>query len=318
MAEPYTIRVFVPEGDPEGVKIVELLNWTGVGIALPRSAWPKVAGRSEFKRAGVYILTGTAEGTDDELPTIYVGQGDEIGARIESHYATKDFWHWAYAFVSNANALNRAHITWLEHALLQRAQNAERCHLDNANQPREPGLSESERADTLGFLREMLRILPLLGVRVFEKPTPVATPGTGPPTMRGMTDPSDERDAVVVPAQEDGFRKVFLGENCWHAIRIGGGMLSKIKYIAAYQSAPVSAITHYARVKRIEPYGDDNKYQLVFAEPATLLPRPIPFADAPQGSMQGPRYTSLARLLSAKRVVELFGRSLSVISARST
>ena len=309
MAEPYTIRVFVPDGDPEGVKIVELLNWTGVGIAFPRSAWPDLSKRSEFKRAGVYVLTGSAEGTDDELPTIYVGQGDEIGARIDAHYANKDFWDWAYAFVSSGNALNRAHITWLEHALLQRATKAERCHLDNANQPKEPGLSESERADTMGFLREMLRILPLLGVRVFEKPSPVATPGAGPATPPIATGRVDDRDTVVVPAQEDGFRKVFLGENCWYSIRIGGGMLPKIKYIAAYQTAPVSAITHHARVERIEPYGDEGKYRLVFAEPAKPLPRPIPFADAPQGSMQGPRYTSLASLQSAKRVVDLFAQS---------
>ena len=65
MAEPYTIRVFVPDGDPEGVKFVELLNWTGVGIAFPRAAWPRVGGRSEFRRSGVYVLTGTAEGTSD-------------------------------------------------------------------------------------------------------------------------------------------------------------------------------------------------------------------------------------------------------------
>lgn len=181
MAEPYTIRVFVPDGDPEGVKIVDLLNWTGVGIAFPRSAWPKLSGRAEFKRAGVYVLSGSAEGTKDDLQTIYVEQGDEIGVRIDAHYTDKDFWDWGYAFVSNANALNRAHITWLEHALLQRAKAAGRCHLDNAAQPREPGLSESERADTSGFLREMLRILPLLGVRVFEKASPVVTPGAGPP-----------------------------------------------------------------------------------------------------------------------------------------
>ncbi len=305
MGEAYTIRVLVPDGDPEGTKIVELLNWTGVGIAFPRSAWPQLSGRQEFKRSGVYVLTGAAEGTDDELPTVYVGQGDEIGARIESHDANKDFWDWGYAFVSKGNALNRAHITWLEHALLDRAKKAERCHLDNATQPKEPGLSESDRADTQGFLREMLRILPLLGVRVFEKPTPVATPGSAHSSATAAT-PQDARDTVVVPAQEDGFKNVFLGQNCWYAIRIGGGMLPKIKHIAAYQSAPVSAITHYAPVDRIEPYGDEGKYKLIFAEPAQALPKPIPFADAPPGSMQGPRYTSLSKLLAAKRVSDLF------------
>jgi hypothetical protein len=307
MSEPFTIRIFVPDGDPEGVKIVERLNWTGVGVAFPRSEWPRLRKRGEFGRAGVYVLTGTAEGTD-ELPTVYVGQAEEIGTRIELHFSEKDFWDWGYAFVSNGNPLNRAHTTWLEHALLQRADNAKRCHLDNGNLPKEPGLSESEKADTEGFLRELLRILPLLGVRVFEKPEPVATPGTSggvPSTTSTSGGVADDRDTIIVPAQSEGFKQVFLGENAWYAIRIGGGMLSRIKYIAAYQSDPVRAITHYAPVKQIEPYGDEGKYRVVFTEPAKPI-GPIPFADATTGSMQGPRYTSYKKLISAKKVSDLF------------
>ena len=129
MGDPYTIRILVPDGDPEGAKIVELLNWTGVGIAFPRTSWTQLRGRVEFKRSGVYVLIGHAEGIDDDLPTVYVGQGDEIATRIESHDAYRDFWDWGYAFVSNGTALNRAHITWLEFALLERARAANRCHL---------------------------------------------------------------------------------------------------------------------------------------------------------------------------------------------
>ena len=135
MSEPFTIRIFVPDGEPEGVKIVEQFHWTGVGLAFPRSKWPSVGKRPEFRRAGVYILVGTAEGTADDLPTVYVGQGEEIAIRIESHFAQKDFWDWGYAFVSNGNPLNRAHTTWLEHALLLKADKAKRCHLDNGNLP---------------------------------------------------------------------------------------------------------------------------------------------------------------------------------------
>ena len=61
---------------------------------------------------------------------------------------------------------------------------------------------------------------------------------------------------------------MFLGQNCWYSIRIAGGMLDKIKYIAAYQTNPVSAITHYAPVSQIEPYGESGKYKLVFSEKA--------------------------------------------------
>lgn len=306
MAEPYTIRMFVPDGDPEGFKIVDLLNWTGVGLAFPRNSWSQISNRSEFKRSGIYILVGSAEGSPEDIPTIYIGQGDEIGKRIDDHYQQKEFWDWGYGFVSNANSLNRAHITWLEHSLIDRARKADRSLLDNSVSPREPTLSESDKADTQGFLREMLRILPLLGVRVFEKPTAVAIPSAVAPSQ-GSTTLTTDRNTIVVPAQMDGFNEVFLGQNCWHAIRISGGMISKIKYIAAYQTAPESAVTYFAPVERIEPYGEEGKYRLVFSEPAKPIPqKKILFADAPPGFMQGPRYTSLEKLLNAKKVTDLF------------
>jgi len=124
VSEPYTIRLFVLEGDPDGVKIVDHLNCTGVGIAFPRSAWPRIAERREFASPGIYVPSRVAEGTVDELPTVYVGQGDEIRTRIESHIVNKDSWDWGYAFVSKGVALNRAHTTWLEHALVHRATDA--------------------------------------------------------------------------------------------------------------------------------------------------------------------------------------------------
>lgn len=306
MSEPYTIRVFVPDGDPEGPKIVELLNWTGVGVAFPRSSWPQMSKREEFKRSGVYILSGSEEGKSEDLPSIYVGQGEETYNRIESHYKHKEFWNWGYAFVSNGNTLNRAHITWLEYALVDLAATANRCHMTNGNSPREPSLTESEKADTNGFLREMLRILPLLGVHVFEKPQPVIVSKSDPLSESKRTNNLNIKDTVVVPAKEDGFNEVFLGKNCWYSIRIGGGMLKKIRYIAAYQTSPTSAVTHYAPVDRIEPYGDEGKYRLIFSEAATALPNPVVYGDAPTGSMQGPRYTNLSKLLASKKVEDFF------------
>jgi hypothetical protein len=71
-------------------------------------------------------------------------------------------------------------------------------------------------------------------------------------------------------------------------------MLDKIKYIVGYQTAPISAITHYAPIDRIEPYGESGKYKVIFSENAKTI-GPIPFGDAPQGTMQGQRYTKPLR-----------------------
>jgi len=305
MADAFTIRVFVPDGDPEGVRIIDRMNWTGAGLAFPRAKWSDIKGRTEFSRTGVYILVGKVE--EDDLPTLYIGQGDGVRNRIESHIQNKDFWDWGVVFVSPSGGLNRAHVTWLEYALIARANETKRCHLDNGNAPQEPALTEAERADIQGFLKEILQILPLVGLRAFEFPKPVAEP-KATTTDSVVKSPSSKPDTVIVPAQKEGFDKVFLGEDCWYAIRISAGMLDKIKFIAAYQTDPVRAITYYAAVDRIEPYGEDGKYKLVFSGKAKPI-GPIPFADAPPGAMQGPRYTTLDKLKAAKKLSDLMGKS---------
>lgn len=300
MAEPFTIRIFVPDGDPEGLRIIDRLNWTGCGIVFPRARWGEIRQRKEFATPGVYILVGAED--DSDQPRLYVGQGDGLRDRIDSHEKQKAFWDWAAVFVSSSGALNRAHITWLEYALIARAQRAGRCRLDNGNAPQEPALSDAERADTQAFLNEILQILPLVNLRVFEIPKAVARPAS--PARAGHED-SGAEDTVIVPARRKGFEKVFLGENCWHEIRIAGGRLQQIRYVAAYQSKPVSAVTHYAPVQEIVPYGNGGKYKLIFAAKAKPLNPPVPLGDAKPGAMQGPRYTSLAHLLKAKKLTDL-------------
>ena len=155
--DPFTIRIFVPDGDPEGVRLIDRMNWTGLGIVVPREKWPSTKQRAELGRTGVYILVGQTEAS--ELPTIYVGEAREIRTRIDTHFQNKDFWDRAIVFTASNNSLNTAHAKWLEYALVERASQAKRSLLDNATAPQEPLLSEAERADTKAFLREVLQIL---------------------------------------------------------------------------------------------------------------------------------------------------------------
>ena len=81
MPDAFTLRMFVSDGDPEGVRFIDRMNWTGLGIVFPRSKWSEVKSRAEFARTGVYILTGYSEG-DDDLLTVYVGQADRSRYRV--------------------------------------------------------------------------------------------------------------------------------------------------------------------------------------------------------------------------------------------
>jgi len=297
MTKPYTIKLFVPDGDPGSFIIINKMNWTGLGLKLSRKAWEPHKKRPEFDKAAVYILAGYSEESD--LPRLYIGQGDGVRNRIESHIKNKDFWDKVVVFTTSNDSLNRAHITWLEWALIQQAKRANRCLLENTAHPNEPVMTEAEKVDIQEFLKEMLSSLPLIEFPFFER-SEIINVEKNPPTNK-----ADFADTIIVPAQEEGFKDEFLGNNCWYAIRISGGKLEKIRYIAAYQTAPISAITHYAEVSAIEPYGDGGKYKLYFKGKAQAI-EPIPFSNARQGSMQSARYTSLKKLLAAKKVTDLF------------
>lgn len=116
----------------------------------------------------------------------------------------------------------------------------------------------------------------------------------------------DDLDTIVVPAREDGFNEVFIAENCWYQIRISTAMLNKIKYIAAYQVKPISAITHLAEVDRIEKYKETDKYIVYFKGSAKQIKK-ISLSGQNKGKApQAPRYTSYAKLLEANTLDDLW------------
>ncbi len=116
---------------------------------------------------------------------------------------------------------------------------------------------------------------------------------------------ASEVDTVVVPARDEGFQEVFLGENRWYAIRIHGTMRPQIKYIAAYRVAPFSAITHIAAVKSIESWKDTGKFVVNFSEPAREI-GPIELKGGRGKGLQNLRYTTRARLEAARNLDEVW------------
>lgn len=171
MTKPYSIKIFLPGGDPDGVRTIEKSNWSGAGIVIPRSLMGAAKTRRELLRTGVYLLVGPPE--ESGLPRVYVGEGDPIKPRLEQHATKKDFWTNCIAFTSKDENLNKAHVQYIESRLVALAAQAKRCVLDNGNVPTMPSLSEADAADAEGFLEEMMLCYPLLGLSVFTAAAPV-------------------------------------------------------------------------------------------------------------------------------------------------
>lgn len=169
-------------------------------------------------------------------------------------------------------------------------------------------------AKKLGFTVEILELACYVDERgeqlyLFEPLFAELAPSSSVSTT-SVTTPSslssrdlDDIDTIVVPAHEDGFRETFLGENRWYAIRIGGTLRPRIKYIAVYQTSPVSAITHIAPVDSIEPWEDTDKFVVNFSSPA------LPLSEVRRGTrlrqLQNIVYTNYKKLLAAKTLDDL-------------
>jgi hypothetical protein len=107
----FSLRIFVPGEELEGVRLIEKSNWNGRGLVCPRAVFVRAKSRTEFSKTGVYVLSGP--GTEGNLPRIYIGEGDPTRPRIEQHYGRKDFWTTVFLFTSKDAYLNKAHIQYI-------------------------------------------------------------------------------------------------------------------------------------------------------------------------------------------------------------
>lgn len=174
---PTSIRIFLADGVPEGLRVVEKSNWTGRAVVAARSQIDRALARDELSQPGIYVLTGVS---DEGAPRVYVGEADALRERIKQHVAAKEFWTRLVAFSSTNEGLNKAHVRHLESRLIGLAREANQWEVENSTQPAPPPLSEADRADAEWFLAEMLVIFPLLGIDAFEAASGQArTPAAG-------------------------------------------------------------------------------------------------------------------------------------------
>ena len=113
-------------------------------------------------------------------------------------------------------------------------------------------------------------------------------------------------DTIVCPAREDGFKRAYINSNAWWEIGLTQEARGQLRYLAIYEKSPVSAVRNYAEIDRIEPYKDSGKFIAYLKNKKTISP--IELDKGEKGvAPQAPRYTTLNKLLNAKKISELWG-----------
>lgn len=158
-----SLELYYIDGRPDGMLTAEMFNWTGHVLMAPRTQLSQALSRTEAGYAGVYLLLGEREGD----PLLYVGEGEDISARIKSHDVGKDWWTTAVLVTTAGNKLNKAHVRYLEARLIEDAKDVGRTPLDNGTNPSRPTLSEADVSKMEAFLENLLIVLPAVRVDTF-------------------------------------------------------------------------------------------------------------------------------------------------------
>lgn len=163
--QPQTIQIFLPDGNPRGVRIAEITNRTVKAILFPRNQFDYILQRNELENVGFYFLFGETEGGK---PMVYIGEAEDCKVRLSEHQRKKDFWNYAAVIISKTHAFTKTHVKFLEHTAITKAKEINRYVLDNSSASNRPYVTESMEADMLDCFDTAKVLLSTLGFPLFE------------------------------------------------------------------------------------------------------------------------------------------------------
>ncbi len=161
-----TISIYLPDANPQGVKICEFFDSIVKAVSIPRVKLDNASSRAELEQPGVYFLIGEKDEVGKHQ--VYIGESEVLLTRLNKHNKEKDFWNQAICFVSEKNNLNKAHIKYLENYACERAKLANKCTLENSNTPTKSSLTDQDRDFVLRFFDELKILIATLGYPILD------------------------------------------------------------------------------------------------------------------------------------------------------
>jgi hypothetical protein len=168
LSQARTIQIFLPDGNPHGIRIAEMATRNVQAIYVPRSSMDSASTRSELSAGGVYFLIGRSQ--EKSKPLLYVGETDDCLTRLRQHNKSKDFWSVALVIVSSSKSqYTKTQTKFLEWYCYSKAEKAGRCHLENRNIPTKPYVSEPLRVDLDDNFETLKVLVSVLGYPIFDE-----------------------------------------------------------------------------------------------------------------------------------------------------
>ena len=166
MPRPQTIQIYLPAGDPRGMRVAEITTRIIRVIEVPRSQLGEFIKTPEAQQVGVYFLLG--ELSETGLPRVYIGQSGSVCNRLVQHNQSKDFWNRVMVVISLTNSMTQTHALFLEWFAISEATKAGRYSLENGNAGARPHTPAPLEADCHEIHETAATLLATLGQPIFE------------------------------------------------------------------------------------------------------------------------------------------------------
>ncbi|MGP5360277.1 GIY-YIG nuclease family protein [Psychrobacter celer] len=170
-----TIQIYLPTGNPRGLRVAEMTTRTVRLIEVPRIHIADFLSMPDAKQVGLYFLIGDTDSTDK--PLLYIGQTGDLTQRLKSHHNGKDFWTRVFVMLSTNNTITQTHALYMEHKAIQIATDVGRYDLQNGNNGSKPHTPAPLQADCEELFHTLDILLSTLGQPVFEA-IGIETPNT--------------------------------------------------------------------------------------------------------------------------------------------
>lgn len=161
-----TIQIYLPFGEPRGLRIAELTTRIVQAIQVPRARMEQFFARPECGSIGLYFLFGP--NPDGSSPLAYIGQTEDLRSRLSKHHSDREFWRTAVVIVSRTQSFTQAHLRYLEFLSIQKAGETGRYLLENGNAGSKPFVPEPMQADVIDAFETVEVLLATLGFPIFE------------------------------------------------------------------------------------------------------------------------------------------------------
>lgn len=169
MAYSKSINLFLPTGAADGPIELEMLNWNGMIIKIPRkevSTYTDV----ELDKPGIYFLFCK---DDDGGESVYVGEAENLLLRLKQHIqssnAGKEPFFWNNAVCVSGKDLNKALIKYLENYYCQQVKLSSKYKLLTLKSSPNITLKRAEQAAMNEFTDNVDMLMGTIGYSILEK-----------------------------------------------------------------------------------------------------------------------------------------------------